>query len=516
MNAVAASDIFIYVLSNEAVQSKYCQAEFEEARRLQKCIITIQARDRTKLTGALGDIHYVDMQHGVDDGAAVARLGGALERQAGLAKRRRPKWQPRTPKPSDEELVSRPADAPDVDTPTLQLSVVEQTLMHAPRDVRAEAREPRPRSYWVIGATVLVVAVVAVILVLSEVFGGGDNGDGDQAQPTTETQLAAASTATGEPAATSPVLPTNTPAPTLTHTPTLTNTPTHTFTPTPTATHTPVPTNTSLPTATPGPLDLAQNFSGDNDDWEPVVQEFDGVAMVLVPAGCFEMGSTAAQQAAAFEQCEADMGGDECQQSWYEDEGPAHRVCFEEPFWIDRYEVTNGQFAAFDGVAASASYFSGDDRPREQITWTEASAFCESRDARLPTEAEWEYAARGPESWMYPWGDEWDQRLVIGYRGGDEGTAPVGTIPEGVSWVGALDMSGNVWEWVTDWYGEDYYGTLLDGVVSPQGPETGDYRGLRGGSWFNSYTVGFRAAFRNLGYPLYWSLFLGFRCARSR
>lgn len=100
MNAVAKSDIFIYVLSNESVQSDYCQAEFEEARRLQKRIITIQARDRTRLTGKLRDIQYVDMKNGVDDPEALARLAGALDRQISLIKKRRALWQPRTAKPS--------------------------------------------------------------------------------------------------------------------------------------------------------------------------------------------------------------------------------------------------------------------------------------------------------------------------------------------------------------------------------------------------------------------------------
>ncbi|MCD4687387.1 MAG: formylglycine-generating enzyme family protein [Anaerolineae bacterium] len=251
------------------------------------------------------------------------------------------------------------------------------------------------------------------------------------------------------------------------------------------------------PTPTPeleDALERAQTFGGDsNNDWEPFVWEFDGVEMVLVPVGCFEMGTTD-----------------------FEGASPVHTVCFDEPFWIDRYEVTNGQFAAFDGDAANDSYFSGEERPREQITWDEANAFCESRGARLPTEAEWEYAARGPDALAYPWGDEWDRNLVIGFRFGDEGTAPVGSILNGVSWVGALDISGNVWEWVADWYANDYYGTLLSGVVNPSGPETGDYRVVRGGSWYSSFTDNFRAADRLRLLPQYGGFDLGLRCARSR
>jgi formylglycine-generating enzyme required for sulfatase activity len=223
------------------------------------------------------------------------------------------------------------------------------------------------------------------------------------------------------------------------------------------------------------------------------VWAFDGVEMMLVPAGCFEMGSTRLSR----------------------DEEPVHRVCFEEPFWIDRYEVTNGQFAAFNGRAATASYFSGNERPREQITWSEASDFCESRGARLPTEAEWEYAARGPDAWVYPWGDGWIADNVV--WGGNSGgqTANVGSKPEGASWVGAEDLSGNVWEWVADWYDVDYYGTLADGVVNPTGPASGEYRVLRGGSWDYPHSGIYRGAIRDNRIPLNRTYYLGFRCVRS-
>jgi Tol biopolymer transport system component/formylglycine-generating enzyme required for sulfatase activity len=249
-------------------------------------------------------------------------------------------------------------------------------------------------------------------------------------------------------------------------------------------------------------LELAQNFSGGNADWEPVIREFDGVEMVLVPAGCFMMGSTDDEIAAVAAQTGLD---------WYENEGPQHRVCFEGPFWIDRTEVTNAQFAAFHGQAAYASYFSGDDRPREQISWTEAAVFCARRGARLPTEAEWEYAARGPDSLEYPWGNEWDGGKVIWNRSSSEGTASVGSLPAGASWVGALDLSGNVSEWVADWYGT----YPAEQQVNPTGSGLGKHRVLRGGSWYVVNSSAFRASVRGGGDPQYVVVLGGVRCARS-
>jgi formylglycine-generating enzyme required for sulfatase activity len=105
--------------------------------------------------------------------------------------------------------------------------------------------------------------------------------------------------------------------------------------------------------------------------------------MALVPAGCFPMGSN-----------DGDF-----------DEQPVHQICFDTPFWIDVTEVTNGQFAALSGQAERSSNWTDADRPRETVTWVEADAFCRLRGARLPTEAEWEYAAREPDGLVYPWGN---------------------------------------------------------------------------------------------------------------
>jgi serine/threonine protein kinase/formylglycine-generating enzyme required for sulfatase activity len=225
-----------------------------------------------------------------------------------------------------------------------------------------------------------------------------------------------------------------------------------------------------------------------NDQWEPVIEEKNGIEMALVPAGCFRMGS---------------LDGDS-------DEAPVHEVCAEEPFWIDLYEVTNEAF----GSLGCELYSSQPDQPRNCVNWVDALAHCEARGARLPTEAEWEYAARGPDRLVYPWGNEFVADNVVFSGNNPDSTALVGSKPNGVSWIGAYDLSGNVWEWVNDWYDSAYYSTLSNGMVNPLGPESGSRRALRGGSWGND-TGGLRAANRNWGTPGYIADDVGFRCALS-
>ncbi|MDX2139536.1 MAG: SUMF1/EgtB/PvdO family nonheme iron enzyme [Chloroflexota bacterium] len=229
---------------------------------------------------------------------------------------------------------------------------------------------------------------------------------------------------------------------------------------------------------------------GHEDD---VIQTFeDGVEMVLVPAGCFFMGSSA-----------------------FSDATPITEVCFDEPFWIDRFEVTQGQFERLDGEIASQFQFTGADRPVENITWFEAHDFCEQkRDARLPTEAEWEYAAAGPDSYPYPWGREFPENsedfAVFNQR--ETGDVGVGIRDEGRSWVGAYDLSGNVSEWTSSLYLP--YDSMEDREADT-GTRTDVRRVLRGGSWGVNGTVNLRAANRGWGNPGYWGFVFGFRCARS-
>lgn len=272
-----------------------------------------------------------------------------------------------------------------------------------------------------------------------------------------------------------------------------------TLTEPPGATLTPSPIRLT-PTPTPDPLqaalDVARAFSGTNADWQALypdgfIHAFDdGVPMALVPAGCFLMGSFAGE---VYEQ-------------------PVREQCFDTPFWIDQTEVIRTDFERLDGRKAAANGFDGDQRPVENITWFEARDFCVLRGARLPAEREWEYAARGPSNWDYPWGDTWDASYAVWNRGNSDGTADVGSIPAGRSWVGAFDLSGNVWEWTSSQY------LSYDSTEDPE-EDTGNrvnvLRVLRGGSWSNNEADVLRAAQRGGNFPDVWNEGDGFRCARS-
>ena len=201
------------------------------------------------------------------------------------------------------------------------------------------------------------------------------------------------------------------------------------------------------------------------------------------------------------------------------DKKPVHTVSLD-GFWLDRTEVTNGQYrrCVEAGVCTESKYaydsdYNGDNQPVVGVDWNDAQGYCQWASKRLPTEAEWEYAARGPESLVFPWGDEFDEMKLnaTGETDGYKYTAPVGSYPEGASWCGALDMAGNVWEWVADWVVAYPSGRQ----VNPTGPDSGSYKGLRGGAWYGTsddargairagysrdtrnYNVGFRCAWNS-------------------
>jgi serine/threonine protein kinase len=316
-------------------------------------------------------------------------------------------------------------------------------------------------------------------------------------------------TPTPTPTATATPTPTNTPTPTdtstatptitpsATDTPTTTPSATNTATDTPTSTdtpsNTPTATLTSTATATPSstptstPTAIPLGFSGNavsrNTDWQPVLKAFDGVDTVLVPTGCFTMGSSVGRN----------------------NESPPNTQCFEQPFWLDHTEVTNAQFGA-------PGYWNVPNRPHEEVTWFEATQFCERRNGRLPTEAEWEYAARGPDDWLYPWGNTFmGDNLVYGLNSNHQ-TEIVGFRSGGASWVGAVDMSGNVYEWTSS-LAISYPYNRDDGRESAV--DTTTERIVRGGSWLNSGSDMARGSFRVAQRPDASNNTTGFRCARD-
>jgi formylglycine-generating enzyme required for sulfatase activity len=209
-----------------------------------------------------------------------------------------------------------------------------------------------------------------------------------------------------------------------------------------------------------------------------------GADMMLAPPGCFLMGS--------------DRGED--------DEEPVHVQCFDEPFWIDRYEVSNAAYG-------SPGYFSARALPRESITWFEARDYCAGRGARLLSEVEWEFAARGPYSLIYPWGNEFiDANAVSSWQVTARETEPVDSRPDGVSWVGAYNMSGNVWEWTSSLYGP-YPFDAEDGRQEQE--DEFSPRVVRGGACCSYVIADVRAAYRFALDPYTIDPNVGVRCALS-
>jgi len=234
-----------------------------------------------------------------------------------------------------------------------------------------------------------------------------------------------------------------------------------------------------------------------------------GIILVWVPGGSFVMGSTDADIQYAID--ELDANGD-----WMDDEQPAHRVELS-GFWIGKTEVTVGQWQSVMGSAPGDQ--AGDDHPVVNVSWEDCVEFCEKAGLELPTEAQWEYAARGPDGRRYPWGDEWEEDRLCwrknqgpGGRTFPVGTFPVGSFPSGASWCGALDMVGNVSEWCADWYDANYYASSP--ARDAAGPSGGTRRVVRGGSW-DHYANLCRAAIRGYYDPAGRSNSVGFRAARS-
>ncbi len=227
-----------------------------------------------------------------------------------------------------------------------------------------------------------------------------------------------------------------------------------------------------------------------------------GIELVLVPNGTFEMGST--------------------DRKLPKDEAPAHAVEIRYPFYVGRYEVTQEQWKRVTGANPSA--FQDDPLlPVENVSFDDVrSEFLAKTDLRLLTEAEWEYVARGSTKRAYPWGDAITAEFANCRAPGDDAegrrTRKVGSYPKGASWCGALDVSGNVWEWCSDWYDDQFYSQRPRNVkvdLDPTGPKVMKVkqRVVRGGSWYN-FQDDTRCARRMHFKPDEKSIYVGFRVAR--
>ena len=266
---------------------------------------------------------------------------------------------------------------------------------------------------------------------------------------------------------------------------TLTSVP-DTFTPQPTKIPVPIPT-----------LEIGSTIIGE-----------DGAILLYVPEGEFLMGSK-----------------DNAIPS-FDHEKPQHSVKLD-AFWIDQTEVTNKQYHACvsdkgcDPPSDISSftrlnYYENaqyDDFPVIYVDWFQANAYCSWAGRELPTEAQWEKAARGIDARIYPWGNDAPNKNLLNYNSIVGDTTKVGNYETGKSFYGAYDMAGNVWEWVNDWYDKTYYRSSPS--LNPSGPSSGQIKVLRGGSWKNDYVVSVRTAFRFPDNDFASRDSYGFRCARS-
>jgi serine/threonine protein kinase/formylglycine-generating enzyme required for sulfatase activity len=279
------------------------------------------------------------------------------------------------------------------------------------------------------------------------------------------------------------------------------------------------PTTEAVPAATNTPIATPTTASA-----ETIVGQ-DGTAMRLIPEGGFLMGSTSAEVDQAVALCRQNPDGDSCARAEYVSEMPQHSV-FISAFYMDVTEITNGQYkacvnggdcnppASGSGVYSRSNYYDQAqyaNYPVVNVTWFDARDYCIWAGKRLPTEAEWEKAARGDDGRIFPWGNSFNSNRTNTQDRGTSAIQPVGQYSNGASPYGILDMTGNVWEYVADWFDPDYYASSPD--QNPTGPTSSPtgQRVLRSGSYANFQHYA-RIANRGAVEPGTSTPFRGFRC----
>lgn len=264
-----------------------------------------------------------------------------------------------------------------------------------------------------------------------------------------------------------------------------------------------------------------------------IIHGKDGKEMLLVPAGTFVMGSSEEEAEAAYhlgKKYYVDSEEASTERWWLNNELPRRQV-WVEAFYMDKYEVTVGEYQTFVDSAGHrtlpadlATYAPGNNHPVVRVSWGDAAAYCQWAEKRLPTEAEWEKAARGEDGRLYPWGNSAPAGTLANYcdttcaeawkdaqeNDGYAYTAPVGTYEAGKSPYGIYDLAGNVAEWVEDWYETVYYRHAPQ--RNPVNTTVSSFRVLRGGSWY-LWPVHARAAHRSRFSPQSRLNNVGFRCA---
>jgi formylglycine-generating enzyme required for sulfatase activity len=251
--------------------------------------------------------------------------------------------------------------------------------------------------------------------------------------------------------------------------------------------------------------------SGAGTPPETTTHQKDNSVMILISGGVFQMGVV----------------------GWYGDSMPVHTVGVDS-FYLDKFEVTNRQYSAFVKATGrtppshptdpSFDFWQGTSFPEEiadhpvvNVSWEDAAAYAKWAGKRLPTEAEWEYAAKGTTDRKYPWGDKPPEKVEIPCSitwNGKKNYLAVGSTPSSTSPFGVMDMGGNVAEWIFDFYDPLYYSKLNEGGRNPKGPDDGFYRVVRGGSNQDAPFF-FRCGFRDYNFPKDRSSKVGFRCAKS-